>query len=77
MATISVRFVVGAATTTGAVTVSDANAGRILAAEKTLLGTSADQDTVDKIARRLVDEMIGNTKTIERNANAVADIPVT
>ncbi len=77
MATVKLEAVVGATTITSIRTVSNANAQRVLAAEKINLGTVDDQSTVDELLRRALNEWIGDTKTIERNQNAVADIPVT
>jgi len=77
MATIKLEAVVGATTITAIRTVSNANASRVLAAEKINLGTATDQATVDKLLDRAMAEWIGDTKTIERNATAVLDIPVT
>lgn len=78
-AEVQVRFVTngGATTLVGTRTISDANAARVLAAEKINLGTATNQDTVDAIIQRLLAEMIGDTKTIERNATVVGDISVT
>lgn len=77
MATIAVRFITngGSSTLTGSVTMSDADATRILAAEKIRLQTANAQETVNAIVRTLVQEIIGNTKTMERNAQTIADIP--
>lgn len=80
MADIQLRFVTnnGANTLTSTpVTITDANAARILAAEKINMGTADNQATVNALNRRFIDEMIGDTKTIERQATAVADIQVT
>jgi hypothetical protein len=77
MATITLEFVNGANTIRGTLTVSNANAARLLAAEKINMGTADNQTTADALIRRFLDEMIGDTKTIERNSTPVTDIPVT
>ena len=78
-AEIQVRFVTngGAAVLIGTRSVSDANAARILAAEKINHGTATNQETADAILQWLMAELIRDTKTVERNAVAVGDIPVT
>lgn len=77
MATVTLEFVNGSTTIRGTATVSNAHVSRILAAEKTNMNTADNQATADALLRRFLDEMIGDTKTIERNATVVADIPVT
>lgn len=77
MATIALRFTTGAATLTGSLTVSDANAARILAAEGEYMSGATNQATVDLLIRRFLNDMIGDTKTIERNKIVVADLPAT
>lgn len=76
MATIAIQFINGGNTVTGVLTVSDANATRILTAHRTLMGTANNQETLNAFIARYLVELIGNTKTVERNANAVVDIPV-
>lgn len=56
---------------TALTTIADANALRILAAEAINLDTGSDQETVNRIAERLLDELKGDTRTIERNAAVV------
>jgi hypothetical protein len=73
---ISIRFT-GSSTLTGTLTVSDANASRILAAEKTYSGSADNQATLDYLIRRFLDEMIADTKSVERATLSVSDIPVT
>lgn len=77
MATISLSFVNGGTTVTGSRQVSDANATRILVAERANMGTANNQATVDALIQRFLSDMIGDTKSIERQAVAVADIAVT
>lgn len=77
MATVTLEFVNGATTIRGTLTVSNANAGRLLAAEMINMQTADNQATVNALVRRCLDEMIDDTQTIERNANTVAGIPVT
>jgi hypothetical protein len=79
MAQIGLRFVTnnGATTLIGQLTVSDANAARILAAEAVNLRTVGNQATVDALIARYLAEMIGDVQTIERNQTVVAGIPVT
>lgn len=79
MANIQLRFVTngGATAITGSLTISDTNAARILTAERTYMATVDNQGTVDALVRRFLDEMIGDTKTIERNATVVPDISIT
>lgn len=77
MATVSLSAVIQSTTITSVATVSDANANRVLAAEKTYMGTTSNQSTVDALLARFMAEMIADTKTIERNATQPADIPVT
>lgn len=74
MATISVTFMVDAKIVEGIVVLADADVDRILAAEKTYLGTVDDEATANKIAFDLVNELVGNTKTIERNQVQVSEI---
>lgn len=74
MASISVRFVTASGTITGSATLTDANVVRILAAEKTYLGTVSNQETVNAIARQLVDELKGNTRTVERSAAVIPSL---
>lgn len=76
MATIAIQFINGGNTITGALTVSDANATRILTAHRALMGTTNNQETLNMLIARYLAELIGNTKTVERNANAIVDIPV-
>jgi len=79
-AEIQVRFVTngGATALVGTTSVvSDANAARIIAAQKIHLGQTTNQATIDAILRRLLTELIRDTKEVERNAVAIVDIPVT
>lgn len=77
MATVSLVIVNGAQTLTGTLTISDANCTRMTTAEKTYSGSATFQNTVDYLIRRFLDEMIADTRSIERQALAVADIPIT
>ena len=77
MATITLQVVAGATTITSTRTVSNANASRVMAAEKINLGTADDQATLDALLSRAIAEWVGDTKTIERNQTVVADIPIT
>lgn len=77
MAQISLRFVVGGVSTIGTATISDANAGRILTAERKNMSRSNDQETVQALTIRFVDDMIADTKTVEREALSVGGIDVT
>ena len=77
MAPIFLRITTAAGSTTGTRTLSDANANRILAAHRSLYGVSTSQEALDIQIQIVVGEMIGNTKTTERMANAIPDIPVT
>ena len=77
MANISLRFVTNSGTITGSTTLSDENITRILNAEKNYLGVSTNQETVNLLLKRYVTEMIGDTKTVERNAATIMDIPIT
>lgn len=77
MAQIGLRFLRNGQTLIGQETVSDAHADRILAAEAKNMGTSSNQETVNALIKRFLDEMVADTKTVERNATPVADIPRT
>lgn len=74
MATISVTFMWDSKSVEGIVVLTDVDVDRILAAEKTYLGTENDQMTADRIAFDLTNELIGNTATIERNQVQVSTI---
>jgi hypothetical protein len=76
MATVSLTLVNGAQTVTGTLTISSANATRLVNAEKIRYATDA-QGAFDELIRRFLDEMIGDTKTIERNATPIADFTIT
>jgi len=78
VALIQIRFITNAGATSliGTRTISDANAARILAAEKILLGTASSQATIDALIEAFLAERIGNTRTVERNAQAFIEIPV-
>lgn len=77
MATISLQIVAGATTITSTRTVSNANASRVMAAERINLAKETDQDTLDEMLSRAIREWIGDTRTIERNQNVFEEIQVT
>lgn len=78
MAQIGLRVLKsGGQTLIGQETISDAHADRIMAAEAINMGTSGNQATVDALIKRFLDEMVADTKTVERNATPIADIPRT
>lgn len=77
MATVFFGFTVGATTTQSTKTVNNTDGARILAAEKITMGTSTDQATVNALLLRWINDMIGDTKSVERAAVPVSDIPVT
>jgi predicted SpoU family rRNA methylase len=77
VATVTLQVVAGATTIISVRTVSNTNASRVLAAKKIDLRTADDQSTVDEMLKRVLNEWIGDTFTIEKNQAPPAPIPVT